>query len=32
VARLRHPRGADRLGHQRRAHAHLGGPGDPRGC
>ena len=28
VAGLRHPRGAHRLGHQRRAHPHLGGAGD----
>ena len=28
LAGLRHPRGAHRLGHQRRAHPHLGGPGD----
>ena len=32
VAGLRHPRGAHRLDHQRRAHPHLGGAGDLAGC
>ena len=32
VAGLRRQRGADRLGHQRRARPHLGRPGDDRSC